>query len=444
MALQNPSNLYSGGQGVFDSRPVLMFQANLMAKKQAKEDALNKLYQDLPTSINSAGMQTKDLHILDGIKDQIGEYWKNNKQSIINPKDSRAQTEYQGLINQAHRVIQVSKNGGDKLKIAAEVLKDPKKAARTPKVVLDKIALAQLPVNDPNYRELEEDDFVFNAEPYDETKVFKKYFGDIKMSDSETKVTIDPITKTRKVTTTSGLTDDDKGVIYNRAKTLYDTDPSVEEYVEKTLSNPIKFNELNTIFKEAYKKDINPNDPAELYAASMIGKFQTERTNMKVGTNPEAMAYLNDALIRGRMGYAASLGMSKMEKVGEGIKVVMEDEEANGNDVTFSLPGIGDVKLREITPLPGIKNRLSVKDQYGDVKQAERVFIDPKTKNRLVFDKKGLIGQYTPTQYAITIQAAELPTIPRVRVTKTTNDELKGNKPKSTETKTSTRVKVKW
>lgn len=233
MALQNPSNLYSGGQGVFDSRPVLMFQANLMAKKQAKEDALNKLYQDLPTSINSAGMQTKDLHILDGIKDQIGEYWKNNKQSIINPKDSRAQTEYQGLINQAHRVIQVSKNGGDKLKIAAEVLKDPKKAARTPKVVLDKIALAQLPVNDPNYRELEEDDFVFNAEPYDETKVFKKYFGDIKMSDSETKVTIDPITKTRKVTTTSGLTDDDKGVIYNRAKTLYDTDPSVEEYVEK-------------------------------------------------------------------------------------------------------------------------------------------------------------------------------------------------------------------
>lgn len=214
--------------------------------------------------------------------------------------------------------------------------------------------------------------------------------------------------------------------------------------LKKTLSNPIKFNELNTIFKEAYKKDINPNDPAELYAASMIGKFQTERTNMKVGTNPEAMAYLNDALIRGRMGYAASLGMSKMEKVGEGIKVVMEDEEANGNDVTFSLPGIGDVKLREITPLPGIKNRLSVKDQYGDVKQAERVFIDPKTKNRLVFDKKGLIGQYTPTQYAITIQAAELPTIPRVRVTKTTNDELKGNKPKSTETKTSTRVKVKW
>jgi len=446
MAIHNPSNLYSGGQGVFDSRPSLMFQANLYNQKKAKEEAIGKYLQELPSKINSAGLQTKDLPEFDNIMREISDYWKNNKQDIINPKNSMAQTEYMGLIEKQKRHILKSKNGFEALKPFVTISQDPKKAARIPNVTLQKLALAELPVNDSDYREFQPSDMEFNNEPYDETKVFKKYFGDIKMSDSGTKIEIDPNTKTRKVTTTSGLTDNDKEAIYNRAVTLYDTNPSVSDYVEETLSNPVRFNELNNEFKKQYKRDINPSNPAELYAASIIGKFQTERNKIKIGTDPESMAYLNDALIRGRQQAAFARGEYSEEKLGQGIKSIMDDEEGNGNIRKYTLPGMGEIELIEVTPLPGIKNRLSIKDQWGDVRQAEKVFIDPATKNRLVFDKKGLIGQYTPTQYGITIASAELPSIPRVKTAKSTQEEIKGKTPKATETKKgkSTKIKINW
>jgi len=88
MALQNPPNLYSGGQGVFDSRPVLMFQANLMAKKKAKEDALEAYYGKSLQDVTPAGMRNKD--IVGGWSQQLEEF-KNfgmnpeNKKYLLNP-----------------------------------------------------------------------------------------------------------------------------------------------------------------------------------------------------------------------------------------------------------------------------------------------------------------------------------------------------------------------
>jgi len=353
MALQNPSNLYSGGQGVFDSRPVLMFQANLMAKKQAKEDALNKLYQDLPTSINSAGMQTKDLHILDGIKDQIGEYWKNNKQSIINPKDSRAQTEYQGLINQAHRVIQVSKNGGDKLKIAAEVLKDPKKAARTPKVVLDKIALAQLPVNDPNYRELEEDDFVFNAEPFDWAKQSKAFSG-IKPNDESIEIITDPNTLTKTVKTKSAFDDEAKNNIYNISLSKYNSDPSVEAFVEEELSKPQNYAGLNEDFKKVYKRDIDVNEPAELYAAWSIKSLQGDRVKMKL--NDDSKAKIDENFKNAKKMEGIRQG-NRLQLLREGLSLREAFKDANEAETSADLDKLFKDKIDKSSPADAFNNQ---------------------------------------------------------------------------------------
>jgi len=88
MALQNPSNLYSGGQGVFDSRPVLMFKANLMAKEKAKKDALDDYYGKALQDVTPAGMRNKD--VIGGWSQKLNEFKDfglnpENKKYLLNP-----------------------------------------------------------------------------------------------------------------------------------------------------------------------------------------------------------------------------------------------------------------------------------------------------------------------------------------------------------------------
>lgn len=88
MALQNPSNLYSGGQGVFDSSRSVQMYANLMAKKQAKKDALDAYYGKALQDVTPSGMRNKD--IIGGWSQKL-EAFKNlgmdpeKKKYLLNP-----------------------------------------------------------------------------------------------------------------------------------------------------------------------------------------------------------------------------------------------------------------------------------------------------------------------------------------------------------------------
>lgn len=62
MAIHNDPRMYSGGSVVFNSQPEINLYANLMAKKQAKQDAMDQYYQNLHKSINPAGMRTADIN----------------------------------------------------------------------------------------------------------------------------------------------------------------------------------------------------------------------------------------------------------------------------------------------------------------------------------------------------------------------------------------------
>lgn len=88
MALQNPSTLYSGGQGNFDPYKGLKTYANLLAKKKAKEDALDAYYTKSLQDVTPAGMRNKD--IIGGWAQKL-EAYKNfamnpeNKKYLLNP-----------------------------------------------------------------------------------------------------------------------------------------------------------------------------------------------------------------------------------------------------------------------------------------------------------------------------------------------------------------------
>lgn len=114
MALINPSNLYSGGQGILDSNRYVNFIANHEAKKQAQEEASTQYFAKLPEKLNLAGVRKQDL--LDpetgrGITKEIEDWqteWMRNKELI--KKGGLPQQQYMAKFQQIANNIQKSKD----------------------------------------------------------------------------------------------------------------------------------------------------------------------------------------------------------------------------------------------------------------------------------------------------------------------------------------------
>jgi hypothetical protein len=111
MALQNPSSLYTAG-AVIAPTPNMALYANLLAKKQAKEEALNQYFTELGDKINTAGVRMQDLTgPTGGINDEIMQWrndWIKNKDSI--KRGGIAQQEHMAKLNQIQRKIAQSKH----------------------------------------------------------------------------------------------------------------------------------------------------------------------------------------------------------------------------------------------------------------------------------------------------------------------------------------------
>ena len=61
MAVSIPSNIYTLGAVQFNTQPLAALQGKLLAQKAAKEEALDKYFNDLKGKINQAGMRSTDL-----------------------------------------------------------------------------------------------------------------------------------------------------------------------------------------------------------------------------------------------------------------------------------------------------------------------------------------------------------------------------------------------
>ncbi len=116
MALQNPSNLYSGGQVMINSTPFTNFVLQTQAKKKAKDEAVTQYFTHLPDKLNTAGVRKQDLQDPAGnggiLKDMDGirEYWMANKEAI--KRGGAAQQAYMNRVQQVANNIERSKSRG--------------------------------------------------------------------------------------------------------------------------------------------------------------------------------------------------------------------------------------------------------------------------------------------------------------------------------------------
>ena len=106
MALQLP-NIYTLGQVQVSSQPLAQLQGQLLAKKQAKEEALDKYYNDLTGKITSAGMHSKDIPGFLKEKEDLAKYWNSNKNEIS--KGGLAKQEFDARANKIFSHVEQSK-----------------------------------------------------------------------------------------------------------------------------------------------------------------------------------------------------------------------------------------------------------------------------------------------------------------------------------------------
>lgn len=93
MAIHLPSNIYTAGAERFNSQSEVNLYAQLAQRKEARDQALNEYYQKLHTSINPAGMRTKDID--SGFSQKLQDWQKHyfdNRDKIKNPRSPEDRT----------------------------------------------------------------------------------------------------------------------------------------------------------------------------------------------------------------------------------------------------------------------------------------------------------------------------------------------------------------
>lgn len=82
----NPqSNPYGGGAVVFDSTPYVDYYLKEQQKEDAKNEALDRYYQEEMSKVSPAGMRSEDLPVFNQKFNELKSLWVKDKEAIKNP-----------------------------------------------------------------------------------------------------------------------------------------------------------------------------------------------------------------------------------------------------------------------------------------------------------------------------------------------------------------------
>lgn len=390
MAIHNPGDLYNGAAQVVNTQPYIAFASNMLARKQAKEDALDNYYRDLNKSVNPVGVRNQDMALFYKKSQDMQKFWQQNKDKIKNPRldNGAAQTEYDQRFQDARDHINESKYAEQKIKPFNDMLGDPDKRDRvTDKMIYD-AHLHNLPLGDPNRKEFDLTNETFNPKPF-EVKDWQDYFknagADIKPDKNEITVSTDPNDKFSQIETTTSKYSPDKlkalgdgaredYLNSNRLQYSFDKSHPFKEWKEE---HPEQFQSLNDVFKQAYGNNAEIKDDSDLFAATVLHKKVEPTSTAKRVENYGArlsaqedkerrMAALNDAYTKGHIALQHALSKADKETAGVWIDNYVDkkiDEAIGGREEKI---GNNWVKTKEIALDPVLEKALTVNGTTAD------------------------------------------------------------------------------
>lgn len=286
MALHNPSTLYSGGNVQFDATPTINLYANLMAKKQAKDEAIDEYYRKLPGTLNNAGMRDQDIEGFNNEVLSLQQEYNKNKAQIRKGTTPEA-LNYDQHLRRITEAINNSKNAAKTdltlgtMRIKGEnehIFEDPNFM----------VAHQQhtLPVWDKNHKALDLGTIAVPPKPLDadaQNKIWNTVTNGIKPTGKEydeSKQTTNPVTMLTAVPYVKKFKQQQIEGIAENMGNLAKSDKSVYAHFNKILNNADE-QTLNTLAK-AYSSvypDVKVNQGGKTFNVS---QFWTDPTPDKV------------------------------------------------------------------------------------------------------------------------------------------------------------------
>lgn len=388
MPIQNDQRLYSGGDVLLNQQPHIQLYANLMARKQARDDAYEEYIRNLNKGINGAGVRNQDRPAFDQKLADWQKFGIDHANEIKNTKngaDIKFMQGYQDLQN----LVGESKTEEEKKKPIVEMMLDPAKRDRLNNDdVINSIHSHDQPlyvpdangnlVRNPNRKSIDYTDVSFNPKPFEDDKYFKG-LEDVKRSDLTPTVTRDRKSMTQTVTTNSAFDQDAKNTIATRAVSRYMNDPSFKDYVSKL--NPDNYNDT---FKQNFGRDIsNPADLAAAYTLKgMQQKVTTSKLEPDVFGREQSMAALNHSYRLGEKEFAHSLAKADKKTADLWLDNHIDGLVTEAKNKTPRLYPGGTDREYDLNVDPVMSKALSVDNQSPDI-----VTVLPNGSFRLIFNK---------------------------------------------------------
>jgi len=300
----NPlGGLYTGGAVTVSSQPIANMYQQFVQRKMAQDDALENYFRDYGKNINPAGMRQQDVPGLLEKQNEWGQFYQKNKAAIKNPRldNGTALTEYQSRYHDQLAYIDKSKERVDVRKQMGQARLNPNLSYvfDDPEIV-KQIEQDDLPLNDPNHKPI--DIYQLNVQPKPfgakERESFNKSVtAGLKPSENVTGITTDPKTLQDIVTYQSSFSPQDLATIGNRARTFYQSDPSIKNYANKNLTNPAQFEQLNEVYQKVYGKPAET--PADLFVAETIANSTSTGTKQKANAGSLAKSLYMEQVKQG-------------------------------------------------------------------------------------------------------------------------------------------------
>jgi hypothetical protein len=284
MATRNipaPSNPYASGAVVFDSTPYTEFYIREQQKEQAKDEALDKYFQEWDKSINPAGMRNIDTQDFLNLVNENKDYYFKNKAAIKNPAldGGKAYSEWNARGKSAMGLVSQSKNAAAKeAEYGKMILKAKQDGLPIPESTLKLIEQYRQAIKSPNWRDINPEELDFIPKKFDPLSFGEKVWKGIPFNTKVEKIPSKEEGYFDEVTT-QVVPKDAYDAIRRKAYTEYENDATTKYAVDLASTNPSEFQRYNDIFQKQYGDKIrSKGDLATAIALefSPIGKGETK------------------------------------------------------------------------------------------------------------------------------------------------------------------------
>ena len=382
MALVNPANLYSGGQGILRDDYV-NFIANQEAKKRAREDALNQYFTKLSEKLNTAGVRQQDLYDPNtgqGILKDIEEWkkqWNANPEAV--KRGGLGQQAYMAMYQQIlNRINQSKQRAKTELELGKAKFEGKFSPRTSDLPVLEKIGKS---IYDPtSYKEDGVSEYgiqdlssaVGQYTPKDQMAFEKAAIGQYKPE-------YDPASKaiqmddSGKILLTKKYKPEHILQIGQQAANLVKGDKKARYYYEDMLEVPDAVKTASDALSKVAGTKVIPQTPEEMAAGLTMAKLanvEVKEEEKDVAAANRFKKQLQDERI------AAALKRTKLVEAGKNARVKamlggveIEDVISNAakKGVKYPWEGKGEVTLvplRKLDPLE-VEDILGKKTEYG-------------------------------------------------------------------------------